>query len=99
MGSWGWGPGPQRLFWGLRNQVFSAEALVQLLDYSLGNAVTSLEYVKGQCCDTPTLYHGQWYDSPWFSAHCEELWKELWHFEFDKAFVGAKLVLDLAKAR
>ena len=52
--------------------------------YIMGNVVTCLDYVKGQCCDTPGLHHGQCYEAPWFSAHCEALWKELWHLKLEK---------------
>lgn len=62
---------------------------MRLLDHIMGNLVTSVDYVKGQCCDIPRLHHRRCCETPWLSAHCEALWKELWHLKLEKSFTGS----------
>lgn len=58
MGCWVQGLRPPKLPLGSRSQVFSEEVLVQPLDYLMDNVVTSLNYVKGQCCDSSRFHRG-----------------------------------------
>lgn len=54
----GAGAQAQKTVLGIKDQAFSEEARVQLLDYIMGNAVTSPDYVKGQCCDSLRFHRG-----------------------------------------